>query len=235
MAAAAQRLHLSNSSALLWGAAAGVVFVVMSQLLCRTRHLARVCYWVGSAVATALLALGMELSGRPARQIVLATGLCVLFAVGFAYFVGWQLRIGGQTRSLFVRNTRPDPPEDGSDPPPPPPPPATSYNGVVTADGFWWIAVVLTTIVAANVCQFGWAWQSVLGAIALTAMGALAGVDDASRGHPAARGQRFQAALAALASLPIWILPVIAYVVGFQAGKRRQLKMPGHLTEPPRA
>lgn len=236
MVAAAQRLHLSSSSALLLAAAAGVVFVVMSQMLCKTRNLARVCYWIGSAVTTALLALGMELAGRPARQILLAIGLCVLVAVGFAYFVGWQLRIGGQTRSLFVKNTLPDPPEDDDDlrPAAPPPPPATSYNGVITAEGFWWIAVVLTLIVAANVYLFGWAWQSVLGAIFLTAAGTLAGADDASRGHRAARGQNIQAAVAAIASLMLWALPALGYAAGYQFAKRRPLGKRSHYERQPR-
>ncbi|MGY4710759.1 hypothetical protein ACXDF8_14570 [Mycolicibacterium sp. CBM1] len=227
MAAAAHRVRLSSSSVLLLGAATAVGFVILSQLLCKTRHAARLCYWIGSAATTALLGLGLEQSGRPLRVVFLAVALSVAFAVGFAYFVGWQLRIGGKTRSVFVKNTHPDPPEDGSEPPSLPPPPPHSYNGVVTADGFWWIAAILTSIIAADVYLFGWVWQSVIGAIALTAMGALAGADDASRGEPPARAQYVQAVVATIASLPLWLLPFIAYAVGYQFGKRRPRSGPG--------
>lgn len=210
----------SPSSTLLLGALAGFVFVVMSQLLSRSRRTARMCYWLGAALTTALLALGIAVSGRPPRQVVWAVALCVLLAVGVAYLAGWQLKIGGRTRSVFVANTYPDPPEDGSDRPPPLPPP-NSYNGVVTADGFWWIAVVLTAMVSAEVYLFGWIWQSVLGAAFLTIVGAVAGLDDASRGHPAARGQKVQATITVVVSLHLWLLPVVAYAAGYQLGKRR--------------
>jgi hypothetical protein len=173
-----------------------------------------------------LLTLSVVLSERPLRVVILTVALCAFLSVGFAYFVGWQLKIGGRTRSVFVKNTYPDPPDDGSNSPPPPPPPANSYNGVVTADGFWWIAAVLTVVIAADVYLFGWVWQSTLGAVALTAMGTLAGTDDASRGHPTARGQRIQAVIVVLASLLLWLLPVAGYAAGYQFGKRRPLRRP---------
>lgn len=232
--AAAGPVRLSASSALLLCAAAGVVFVVMSQLLCQTRRIARLCYWIGSTATTAMLGLGLQQSGRPLRVVLLAVGLGLVFAIGFAYFVGWQLRIGGRTRSVFVKNTHPDPPEDGSEPSPPPPPPPHSYSGVVTADGFWWIAVVLTSIIAADVYLFGWVWQSAIGAIALTVMGAFAGADDASRGEPVARGQTVQAVIAVVASLLLWGLPTIAYAAGYQFGKRRPLRSAGRTERQPR-
>ena len=122
--AAAHRLHLSSSSAILLGAAAGALFVVASQLLCKSRRSARLCYWIGAITTTVLLAVGLGLAGRPLRVVLIAIAACVCLPVGFAYFGGWQLRIGGQTRSVFVKNTYPDPPDDGSDPLPPPPPPA---------------------------------------------------------------------------------------------------------------
>lgn len=222
--AAAQRLHLSGASAFLLAAAAAAVFVVMSQLLCTSRRSARICYWVGSTVTAALLTTSVALYERPLRVVVLTLALCIFFTVGFAYFAGWQLKINGRTRSVFVKNTYPDPPEDGSDPPPSPPPPANSYNGVVTADGFWWIAAVLTAVIAADVYLFGWVWQSVLGTIALTLMGALAGLDDASRSLPMVRGQRIPALIALLASLLLWMLPAISYVTGYMYGKRRPLR-----------
>lgn len=161
------------------------------------------------------------------RVVLIAMAICVCLSVGFAYFGGWQLKIGGQTRSVFVKNTYPDPPDDGSDPPPPPPPPANSYNGVVTADGFWWIAAILTIVIAADVYLFGWIWQSVLGALTLTVMGALAGIDDASRGHPVARGQTIQAIIAVIASVLLWLLPVVAYAAGYQYRRRSSAEGPG--------
>lgn len=224
LAAGVWRPNLTSSATLLLAAAVGAAFIVMSQLLCNSRRAARRCYWLGWIVTSVLLTFSVALSDRPLRIVILTAVLCIFFAVGFAYFGGWQLRIAGQTRSVFVKNTYADPPVDGSDVPPPPPPPANSYNGVVTADGFWWIAAILTAVIAADVYLFGWVWQSILGAMALTIMGALAGADDASRGLQTARGQRVQAVVATVASIPLWMLPAVAYAAGYQYGKRRPLR-----------
>ncbi|MCI4673647.1 hypothetical protein [Candidatus Mycolicibacterium alkanivorans] len=220
---AAPRSRIGSHAVLPLATVAGAVFVLMSQMLGTSRRTARLCYWTGSAVTTALLVSAMAVSGRPVGQLVLAAVLCVVLAVGLAYFVGWQLKIGGRTRSVFVSHTRPDPPEDGSEPPPPPPLPANSYNGVLTAEGIWWIAVILIAMIAADVYLFGWIWQAVLGTAALTVMGFSAGVDDATRQLPVVRGQKMQGVIAAVASALLFFLPAVAYVIGYLVGKRHPM------------
>lgn len=219
----AARSRLGAGAVLPLATVAGVASIAMSQVLSRSRRTARLCYWTGFAVTTALLAAWMAESGRPLRQIALAVVLCLALAVFLAYFVGWQLKIGGRTRSIWVVNTWSDPPEDGSDRPPPPPPPADSYMGVITAAGFWWIAVVLVAMVSANVCLFGWGPRMILGIAALSVGGLAAGVDDATRQLPMARGQKVQATIGTVASTPVFFLPAALYILGYVIGTKHPM------------
>lgn len=51
----------------------------------------------------------------------------------------------------------------------------------------------------------------------------MGGIDDATRELPVARGQRVQAFIALVASALLWAIPPIAYLAGYQIGKRRPM------------
>ncbi|WP_163746953.1 hypothetical protein [Mycolicibacterium helvum] len=177
----------------------------------------RLIYWLGwmSAVACAavsLLPLGLKTT--------------VITFVGFAFavvFWAWlttpYLKIGRRTFALTMADRRsgqgPDSGEDA-----PAQLPANHYPGPVTAGTVWWIFAILTTAAGVGVYLGGWRWQTITVAVVLTALGAISGLDDASRALGPARGQHVQAAVIAVASILLWLAPIAAYAIGYTIGLR---------------
>jgi hypothetical protein len=99
--------------------------------------------------------------------------------------------------------------------------PPNHYPGPVSAGTVWWIFAILTATAAVGVYLGGWRWQTIAVAAILTSLGAISGLDDASRRLPPSRGQFVQASIIAVASILLWMIPVGSYALGYAIGRRR--------------
>jgi hypothetical protein len=175
-------------------------------------------YWLSWIGGGALLALALLFRGWHAVAAVFA--LVMFGAVMYAYFNTSYLKIGGRIYALRARDSRPDPPEDGSPAPQEPIRARDAYIGDISAAKFWWLIVGLMGLLACTVLLGGWIWQAIAFTVVMVVMSAMGGIDDATRRLPIARRQYIQAFLVAVLSIPVWGVPAIAYFLGYQIGKR---------------
>lgn len=218
--AASHRIRPNTLTTVLMAATASAIFMFVSQFLSKTKRTARRCYWIGSVVTTALFTYAAVLAGKSPRAVLMAVVLCLGLAFCVAYFAGWQLSIGGRIHAFWVINTHPDPLEDGSEPPPPPDPPADCYHGALTAEGMWVMLLLITSMLSIDVYSRGWGDRVVSATAFVVAVYAMAGYGDALGRFPFARGHKVLAAIAFLASIPLWLLPAIAYTAAYLIGQR---------------
>jgi hypothetical protein len=206
--------------------------MVIAVLFVKRRSLERRIYWTGWAIGT----LCMSLAGLPRgwQGVIVGALLGVFFAVGYAYFRTPYLKLGSRIYALTIPNSQPDQPEDGGDSAQPPRLPHDSYDfmGGITARNIWWVNVSLTCSMALGVILTGWDLPTALCTAFFVAIWAMSGIDDATRKLPIARGQKVQAYFATVASIPLWLLPTIAYLVGYQIGKRRPMGKGKHAAPP---
>ena len=155
------------------------------------------------------------------RAVILALTMGSLAALCFAYFRTSYLKINGRIYAYALANTRPDPPLDGEAPPVMPPPDA--YRGMVTATAHWCLLTVFSVVTGTSALMFGMGPET-LGAGTLTvAMLAITGYIDSYDGFPIARRRWVQLALIVISSIPVFLLPPIAYLVGYYLdGPRRR-------------
>ncbi|WP_157900646.1 hypothetical protein [Mycobacterium rhizamassiliense] len=201
------------------GVCAGLIGAVASAFV-DDRKRARGLYWLSWLISTSCLSLAVLQRGW---RVTLAFGLlCVFVAVFYAYMRTPYLKIGGRIYALSLNNIQPDPSAGKTIGPPPSAPPDSysSHIGQVSAPKIWWILVAFTCIVAGNVYAFGWPTQAIFGTAFLTLLCAGAGIDDATRKLPIARGQYVQAGIATVVSLLLWLAPSIAYLLGYAIGQR---------------
>jgi Ca2+/Na+ antiporter len=202
---------------LIAGACVGLVAAVASVVV-HDGELQRRIYWLGWLIAALCFALAVLPRGWPGS---VAIGLLALFAaVVYAYLRTPFLKIGGRVYAVSSIQE-----EAASDPPQHPRSAASddSYPaamGSLPARNMWWILVAMTGIVSLGIYLVGWTWQMILGAVFLTLMGALAGIDDGSRKLPIARGQHVQAFIVSVGSILLWLAPPICYYIGYRVGQR---------------
>jgi hypothetical protein len=179
--------------------------------------------------------MSLAILPRGWRAVIAAALLCVFAAVVYAYFQTPYLKLGNRIYALTISNSQPDQPEGSGNSDQPPRLPHDSYDfmGGITARNIWWVNVGLTCITALGVVLTGWDLPTALLAALVVAGGAMSGIDDATRKLPIARDQKVQAYLATVASIPLWLLPTIAYLVGYQIGKRRPMGKGKHAAPPP--
>jgi hypothetical protein len=170
--------------------------------------------WIGGGVL-----LGLSLLFRGWQAVAAVFALVMFGAVVYAYFNTSYLKIGGRIYALRGRDSRPDPPEDGS-PAPAPIRARDAYIGDISAAKFWWLLVALAGLLAGTVLLGGWIWQATAFAVLMVVVSAVCGIDDATRRLPIARGQHIQAFIAAVLSIPVWGVPAIVYLLGYQIGRR---------------
>lgn len=151
--------------------------------------------------------------------VVLA--VCLAAAACFAYFRTSYLKIGGRIHSFWIARTRPDPLPDGS-PAPPVIPPSDSYRGQVTADAQWWLMAVASVCAGVSALVLGMSGAT-LGVAALPVV-LLAGTGyiDSYDGFPIARRRWVQLALIVVSSIPVFLLPPIAYLIGYYIDRPRR-------------
>jgi hypothetical protein len=143
--------------------------------------------------------------------------------VFWAHLTTPYLKIGGRIFALTMADSRPDPDPNTGDGLPKLTPPPDSYPAPVTAATAWWILAILTVTAAVGVYLGGWTWQTAAVTAVLVVLGTVSGIDDASRRLPAFRGQHAQAFVIAVASILLWLAPVISYAAGYALGTRRPM------------
>jgi hypothetical protein len=197
--------------------------MVIAVLFAKRRSLERRIYWAGWAIGT--LCMSLAVLPRGWQGVIAFALLGVFFAVGYAYFRTPYLKLGNRIYALTIPNSQPDPSEDDGDSEQPPQLPHDSYDfmGGITARKIWWMNVSLICMMALGVVLTGWDLPTALLAALVVAIGTMSGVDDATRKLPIARDQKVQAYFATVASIPLWLLPTIAYLVGYQIGKRKPM------------
>jgi Ca2+/Na+ antiporter len=217
---------------LIAGFVAVVAAAVIIALFVKRRSLERRIYWAGWIIG--ILCMSLAFLPRGWRSVIAVALLCAFAAVVYAYFQTPYLKLGNRIYALTIPDSQPDEPEDGGDIAQPPRLPHDSYDfmGGITAGNVWWVVVGVTCIAAANAILFGWVLSTILLAAFMVAVAAMLGVDDATRKLPIARDQKVQAYFATVASIPLWLLPTIAYLVGYQIGKRRPMGKGKHAAPP---
>ncbi|AHC24853.1 MULTISPECIES: hypothetical protein [Mycobacteriaceae] len=176
-------------------------------------------YWLSWLVGGAVMMVGLLLQ-RGWSSAVVAYAVMVV-GVTFAYFRTSYLKVGGRIFSFWIARTQPDPLPDGS-PGPPVIPPPDSYRGIVTAAAQWWLMAVVSVCAAVGAVVLGMSGPTL--GIAVFAVVLLAGTGyiDQHDGFPIARGQWVQAALIVVVSIPIFLLPPLAYAIGYYIDRPRR-------------
>lgn len=192
------------SKALLYSGFA--VWVIGGIALVRAKDLSaqRRAYWIGFLGGGALAAVALVFRGWAATAG--AAALVAFTAVGYAYFFTSYLRFGGRVLTLSERR------RTGT---------ASGAYGDLTAPKMWWITAGIAAIGAANTALGPWTWKSTLAVVLTAVMTAAGGFDDGRRRATAVRGQYLQAVLVVVASIPMWGIPVAAYLLAFVAGRMR--------------
>jgi hypothetical protein len=177
---------------------------------------ARKLYWSGCIGAALLGAVTVSRRGW-------AACLAVVFLISFlsllrAYFQTPYLKIGRRVIAHSISDTLAEESDqsrsDSQDPP------ADSYSGLATAPKQWWVFAALACILGGAVYSLGWDWRGIFAVAFLTFLGAATGHDDSSRNLTMARGQKVQALIVLVASIPMFLVPPAAYLAGYQIGKR---------------
>ncbi|BBZ15049.1 hypothetical protein [Mycobacterium branderi] len=198
----------------------GVGFVATDRV--EDRRAQRRIYWAAWTLAGVLFAVALAFRGW--AVMVAAFALAVFAALVYAYFLTGYLKIGRRIVAFSNRNTRPDPPRDGSTAQPPRIRDRDAYPGDIPASRVWWVIALLMAGLAVGVVLGGWtAWQPFAFAAFLVVLGAICGIDDATRRLPVVRGQYVQGFIAMVCSIPAFGLPALAYGLGYLIGRRRPM------------
>lgn len=177
-------------------------------------------YWASWLFGTALMASAFIERGW--QMVGLVFAVCLVAAICYAYFRSPYLKLGGRIYSFWIARTQPDPLPDGS-PAPPVISPPDSYRGQITADAQWWLMAVASVCAGVSALVLGMSGAT-LGVAALPVV-LLAGTGyiDSYDGFPIARRRWVQLALIVISSIPVFLLPPIAYLIGYYLdGPRRR-------------
>jgi hypothetical protein len=177
---------------------------------------ARRLYWGGCLGAAVMGAVTVSRRGW-------AACLAVVLLIGFlavlrAYFQTSYIKLGRRVIAHSISNTLAEEPEEYRRVQQEPA--ADSYSGAVTAPKQWWVLAGLTCILGGAVYMLGWDWRGIFATGFLALLGAVTGHDDSSRTLPLVRGQKIQAFIVLVASIPMFAIPPVAYFIGYEIGKR---------------
>lgn len=173
-------------------------------------------YWASWLFGALLMACAFIERGW--RMVGLVLAVCSVAAVCYAYFRTSYLKLGGRIYSFWIARTQPDPLSDGS-PGPPVNPPPDSYRGIVTAAAQWWLMAIVSVCAGVSAIVLGMSGATLGIAVLPVVLLAGAGYVDQIDGFSITRGQWFQAAVIVLASIPILLLPPLAYAIGYYLGR----------------
>lgn len=126
----------------------GVGFVATDRV--EDRRAQRRIYWAAWTLAGVLFAVALAFRGW--AVMVAAFALAVFAALVYAYFLTGYLKIGRRIVAFSNRNTRPDPPRDGSTAQPPRIRDRDAYPGDIPASRVWWVIALLMAGLAVGLC-----------------------------------------------------------------------------------
>lgn len=101
-------------------------------------------------------------------------------------------------------------------------PPPDSYRGQITADAQWWLMAVVSVCAGVSALMLGMSGAPLGAAVLPVVLLAGIGYVDQLDGFPFARGRWLQVAVIVLASIPIFLLPPLAYVIGYYLDRPRR-------------
>jgi hypothetical protein len=191
----------------------------------RTKELRveRRLYWFGHGGAAVLV--GLAMSHRGWQAVLGGTGLVVFITTLYAVFNTAYLKIGDRLITASDSDRLRDERDRGIAPRPA----ALENYSTSTPGAFWWILVFLTALSAICVALPPHPdWSSWVGLAMVGFMAPAVGVLDGRGRFPVARGQWVPAALAALASIPLYGVPVVLYAAGYLLGRRLSVSYGWH-------
>lgn len=200
------------------GVVGGLVIVFIDDV-----RLERRAYWATWLAGVGLMTI--VVTQRSWCVALVAYAIAAGAGVLLAYFRTPYLKIGGQIYSFSIARTQPDPPVDGS-PAPSVSPPPDSYRGQVTANAMWWLIATISVCAAVSALMLGMSGATLGISAFAVVMLAVAGYIDHLDGFPIARGQWLQAAVTIVASIPIFLLPPLAYVIAYYVDRPRRPAKP---------
>lgn len=144
-------------------------------------------------------------------MVVSAAAVGLISAVIVAYFRTPYLKVGGQIYAFTLAQTRNVPTADGSRPVLP----TDAYGNFLTAAKYWWTVATLSVAVGA-LALVGDDAKLTLGlAVLIVILLGVTGHLDVREGFPLARRQLVQLGLVAISTVPIFLTPLLAYVVTY--------------------
>ena len=203
-----------SDAAFLAGVAIGLIGM-LSLIFVKNVRYARRVYWLSWLVAGGLISLAAL--DRGVGSVCIAAAAAGSIACVYAYFRTSYIKINNRIYAYAIPNSRPDAPRDGSSPPPVSAPPPDSYRDFVTAPKLWWTHVVFVCAAAFLAWQVGVRAETLGMTILAGVMLSFTGYLDAREGFPIARRQFIQLALIAIASIPVFLAPLISYVLVYWA------------------
>ena len=194
---------------------AGMAFGViggLSIIFIKDIRLERRVYW-GSWLLTSLF-ISVSLSERGWGATAIGACACAGTALLYAYLRTSYIKIGGRIHTYTLYRNRPD----GAAVATPPPPDA--YGNVLTAPKFWWTIALFALAAATVALAQGPTAATVGGGLFVAASIAVTGYIDGYEGFSVARRQYVQLAVITIASIPLLLLPMLAYVAAYLIGRR---------------
>lgn len=169
-------------------------------------------YWLSWIFGAALMSIAVAHRGW--KLFALALTAITVVAIIVAYFRTSYLKIGGRVFAYTIARSQSDPGPDGS-PHPRADPPPDSYGGFVTAATHWWTLAVLSVGAGGVGLAEGMAPVTIAAtALAATTL-ALTGYLDARDRFDLGRKQHVQLLITVIASIPVFLVPALAYAVGY--------------------
>lgn len=165
-------------------------------------------YWGAFLSGTLLMALALSYRGWRTSAAVCVGGAITAFC--FAFFYDSSLLKFGTRQLSYTVQPEQRSRASGAD----------TYLGVVPVRNHWWLIAVGSCGFAYGIYLVGWAWQITISVAAGVVLTAVSGWDDGVRGLPIARRQRVQFAIASLASIMMFALPLVAYLAAYYGAKK---------------
>jgi len=181
----------------------------------------RRAYWLGWLLGGSLVVISV--AHRGLDWALMLAGMITFFSVYWAFMKTPYLKLGGRILALTLDNRRPDPSSRATDDDPSPDLPADRY-GNLSAGAFWWLAVLMIAAAGAALTVGGWNIRLGLWAGFVTLAAGLVGYRDGTGGFSRARGQRLPALLATAASVLLFGVPPVLYLLAYQIGCRTQVE-----------
>jgi hypothetical protein len=181
------------------------------------RNRQRRAYWLGWLLGGSLVVVSV--AHRGLDWALMSAGMITFFSVYWAFMKTPYLKLGGRILALTLDNRGPDPSGRVGERDPRSELPADRY-GNLSAGAFWWLAALMIAAAGAAVTVGGWQIRLGLWAGFVTLAAGLVGYRDGSGGFARARGKRLPALLATAASILLFGVPPVLYLLGYQVGCR---------------